>query len=519
MKKTKCFSKCRQVPEDSCKEKTRLCQFTKGNRKYCRISKFYKLDKNCNMTKKTKKITKSEASLKIKKFLLNKTRKRKEQKIIEQKIKENKKIAASKKISKFMVKTGNKRRAHFLKTICFDSGACLSFGTEVKTINKFFNHFVNFEYAISPVKRIGSVSANGFVTEIKYSREGYDSYAVLKSSILADSDNLMYEYEVGLFINKQNKIFPCFLETYGLFYYKDEASWKQVKDTNMAGVKLIKNSLEVIPIDYSIGCTKSKYLAILIQHIQNPITLYDFLSNVLKEPDQIEQQKLINFDLLYILYQIYMPLATLKNEFTHYDLHLNNVLLYEAGIDEYITYHYHLIDGTIVKFYSKYIVKIIDYGRAYFKDGTHNSKKIYDNICKITECDPNCGEDVGFNILGPEVPPGSFYYISSQVKNESADLRLINSLVNNFLYHKNTFAKFNSLLNRILYKKPQGTKEVRKSGLPHRISNVSDVCESLQEIVTDPLYILQNDRDFAYYDPLGDFHIYQDGRPMNFIKA
>ena len=68
MKKTKCFSKCRQLPENSCKEKTRLCQFTKGNRKYCRISKFYKLDKNCNMTKKTKKITKSEASLKIKKF-------------------------------------------------------------------------------------------------------------------------------------------------------------------------------------------------------------------------------------------------------------------------------------------------------------------------------------------------------------------------------------------------------------------------------------------------------------------
>ena len=514
MKKIKCFSKCRQLPEDSCKEKTRLCQFTKGNRKYCRISKFYKLDKNCNMIKKTKKVTKAEASLKIKKFLLNKTRKHKEQKI-----KEHQKKAASKKISKFMIKTGNKRKAHFLKTICFDSGACLTFGTEINNINKFFNYFVNFEYAVSPIKKIGAVSANGFVTEIKYSREGYDAYAVLKSSIEPDSDNLMYEYEVGLFINKQNKIFPCFLQTYGLFYYKDEASWKQVKGINIAGVKLIENSLEVIPIDYSIGCTKSKYLAVLIQHIQKPVSLYDFLSNVLKEPDDIEQTTLINFDLLYILYQIYMPLATLKDVFTHYDLHLNNVLIYEPGYDEYITYHYHLNDGTIVKFHSKYIVKIIDYGRAYFKDGTHNSKKVYDNICKITECDPNCGEDVGFSILGPEIPPGSFSYVSSQVKNESADLFLINSLVQIFLYHKNTFSKFNSILNKIWFKGKHGTKEVRTSGLPHRINNVSDVCESLQEIITEPSHILQNERDFAYYDPLGDFHIYQDGRPMNFIKA
>lgn len=79
--------------------------------------------------------------------------------------------------------------------------------------------------------------------------------------------------------------------------------------------------------------------------------------------------------------------------------------------------------------------------------------------------------------------------------------------------------KFNSILNRILYKKPQGTKEVTKSGLPSRINNVSDVCKSLEEIITDSLYILRNESDFRYYDPLGDFHIYQDGRPMNFIKA
>jgi len=511
MKSKKCFSKCRQLPEDNCKEKTRLCQFTKGNRKYCRMSKFYKLNKNCEMVKKTKKITKKEASSKIRNFILNKTKKYKEH--------QNEKTIASKKIAKFMIKTGNKRRAHFLKTICSDSGACLSFGTEVKTINKFFNHFVNFEYAVSPIKRIGSVSSNGFVKEIVYSREGYDSYAVLKSSTQVFSDNLMYEYEVGLFINKQNKIFPCFLETYGLFYYKDKPSWKHAKDVNTINVDVLQNSLELIPIDYSTGCLNSKYLAVLMQHIQRPITLDDFISDVLRETDTMNQQKLINFDLLYILYQIYMPLATLKNEFTHYDLHLDNVLLYEPVVGEYITYNYHLNNGTIVKFYSKYIVKIIDYGRAYFKDGTHNSKKIYDDICKKTECNPNCGEKVGFINLAPEIPPGSFYYISSQVKNETADLRLINSLVNYFSRHTNSFPKFNSLLNKIVYNDPMGSEEVVSSGLPSKINNVSDVYKELEEIVTDPTYVLQNDRDFAYYDSLGNFHIYQDGRPMNFIEV
>ena len=74
-------------------------------------------------------------------------------------------------------------------------------------------------------------------------------------------------------------------------------------------------------------------------------------------------------------------------------------------------------------------------------------------------------------------------------------------------------------MNRILFKGPFGTKEVTKSGLPSRINNVYDVCQSLEEIIMDPTYILQNERDFMYYDKIGDFHIYQDGRPINFIKT
>ena len=69
----------------------------------------------------------------------------------------------------------------------------------------------------------------------------------------------------------------------------------------------------------------------------------------------------MNHELLYILYQIYAPLSILSDSFTHYDLNTNNVRLYIPEPKKHIEYHYHYPDR-VVKFNSKYIVKIIDYG-------------------------------------------------------------------------------------------------------------------------------------------------------------
>jgi len=554
MKSKKCFSRCRKVPEDICKDKTRLCQFTKGTRKYCRISKLYKMDKNCNMVKKIKKLSSKQASTKIGDFILNVTKRHREKKqnqrlIIEKQANASKKIgdfilnvtkrhreneqkikdkqAASNKIAKFMFNTEAKRKAFFLKTICSDSGACLAFGTEINKINKFFNDFTNFDYAVSPIKQIGAVSANGFVKEIKYSREGYDAYTVLKSSINVDSDNLMYEYEVGKFVNKKAKVFPCFLETYGLFFYNGDADWKHCKDTHTITSDVLKNSMVLYnKINYRNGCKFSKYVSILIQHVKNPLSFDNFIENTVKEvkikttTNVMNQYNLINFEMLYILYQIYMPLSTLHDVFTHYDLHADNVLLYEPSKDSYINYNYHLDSGVIVKFKSKYIAKIIDYGRSYYyEDAATNSKNTYDSICKIKECEPNCGEDNGLNILGPEDPPGSFYYISSQKSNISLDVRLLKIVSEKFLYHSNSRPEVNTLLNIVNFTGSFGTKQVKRSGLPHSINNVIDVCDKIEEIITNPSYILHNDNYYSHLTKIGDFHIYQNGQPMKFIKT
>jgi len=532
MAKTKrCFSRCRQLPEEDCREKTRLCQYTKGTRKYCRISKYYTLNKNCDMIKKKKKLTKTEASKTIGKFVLNKTRKHKllQQELVEQEErlyqeqlkKQQDREKALKKVGNFVLKNKSNLRANYLKTICADSGACISFGTEVKKINELFDHFINFKYAVSPVKAIGSVSANGFVKEIKYSRNNYESYAVLKSSINKQSDNLMYEYEVGInFINKQNKIFSCFLETYGMFLYKDDASWVTAKNAKTLLTSQLSNYLDYLPnIDYVVGCQKSKNIALLIQHVKDVKTIEDFITEISRKTSVGEQMMLINYDIPSILYQVYMPLASLANEFTHYDLHGSNVLLYEPIKGAYMTYNYHLTSGKTVKFHSRYIAKIIDYGRAYYDDGTQTSLDTYKKICKIKECNPSCGEDFGFAILGPEIPPGSFDYITSQKKNKSSDLRLINIIKENILTIGNVHPNFEKMLDKIVFKKSFGTKEIVKSGFPKKINNVMDACKELEEYILKPQFLAKNEGFYNLMPKIGDFHIYQDGRPMEFVKA
>jgi len=78
-------------------------------------------------------------------------------------------------IQKFMIKHRHKIRFEYLKAICSDSGVCIAFGRESEKIKDFFNGFVNFDFIVKPIKKIGEPSTNGFVHEIKYEREGYKS--------------------------------------------------------------------------------------------------------------------------------------------------------------------------------------------------------------------------------------------------------------------------------------------------------------------------------------------------------
>ena len=484
--KDKCFSTCKQFEKDECNPPR--CKYINGPKlEYCRISHKYKMNKpKCNVTRRIKK--------------------------------SEQKAYATKKISEMI-----KRSGKFLQTICSDSGECIAFGNKIDEITHFFNGFTNFKYALSPITRLGKPSANGFVKEITYEKQGYNAHAILKSSQNPNADNLVYEYLVGIkFINRIMKQLPCFVQTYGLYFYKSDINWKIMRESGPIHKANLNNLTIQNTIDYSKACEESKYAAILIQHIKNAQPLSDFLSGSM-------YTRFLKYDLLYVLFIIYHALASLSKTFTHYDLHPGNVLLYEPVKGKYIQYNYHQKNGTVINFYSPYIPKIIDYGRSFFDNGNVNSKKIYDKVCSTEDCNPGCGEDYGFSWLNPE----SHIFISSSKKNESHDLRLVKTLKLDFddifnIVHKKpidaTFVETDKILNKIAYGSgihnidniTYGTRENLKTN-NRKIYNVNGVYKALKTSVEMPEVSSENQKIYnKITNLLGIFHIYDDGRPMKY---
>jgi uncharacterized pyridoxamine 5'-phosphate oxidase family protein len=431
----------------------------------------------------------------------------------------------ARRLSRFMKKVDpNKRRSAFLNGVCSDAGVCIAFGKETATIKKHFDHFVQFRHLVKPAKRIGSVSANGFVKELTYERSGYTAHAVLKSSASNKSDNLYYEYLVGLFINKCMLRFPCFVETYGMFQYKNTDIYQQMKDENSVSVSNMEKGLipysnisKDVTGSLALSCNTPLFASVLIQHLKDATTLANKATS---------SHLFTKNDLMYVLFQVYMPLSDLSNEFTHYDLHTENVLIYEPVKNSYIQYHYHMKNGKEVSFCSSYIAKIIDYGRSFFNDTGNNeidgsTKKIYDKICQLPECD-DCGMKKGYGWLEPITRANAVmsHYISSQKRNHSHDLRLlqmINSIISRNAEHSPS--ELVEMCRKVKYSKNYGTPEMSKSGLPNKIHTVMDACVALQEMINRPAYQNQNKIHYNSKAKLGDMHVYSDGTPLQFIAS
>jgi hypothetical protein len=473
------------------------------------------MDKSCNeiLKSKKKKVAKinKETTLKQKKIVIrNKKITLKRKKVVSPKVNKQK---ASSKISRIM------KRRNYLISVCPDSGECLAIGREMKTIRDFFNGFSDFDYLETPVKRVAKGN-NGFVNELKFNREGYSSYTILKSSQRPGSDNLMYEYQVGQYINKLCNYFPCFLETYALYYYNDEASWRKIANRVKNASDVFKKSLKKeTHNDYGKACEQSKYSAILIQHVNKAKSLH----GLFKE----KKQPFINLELPFILFQIYYTLSLLSSTFTHYDLHLDNVLIYELDSSKYIHYYYHLSDGTIVSFKSKYVVKLIDYGRSYFNDVESNidSKKIRQNeLCKIQKCKPNCGENYGFGWLKKKLASYNFF-IDSTNPNPSHDLRLFNEMK---LYNIDKFildANFLNIFRQMKYGvdiidnkyKRYGTRPLPDSYLLNgQIQTVKDMFLALFDLLLSGPFMANNDIKYRTYSKIGDLHVYGKSSPMKY---
>lgn len=482
---------------------------------------------------------------------------------------------ATEQIFKNYAENISKNRAAFLNSICSDSGVCMAFGRQTKRIKKHFKGFVDFEYAISPVNTIGS-GGNGFIKSITYERDGYTSNAILKSSTKIDSDNLLFEYIAGQYINKQCLVFPCFIETYGWYQYITDKNWLYMKKNRQVTVEKLKDSLEIgevalqnyidsaeasgrnlcyedktkrfslirkdcTELDYllKVACEKSKYISILIESIKNTKDI----QHMITRPSSDVNFNFPSKDLLNVFYQIYMPLATLSEKFTHYDLHPGNVLIYEPVPGKYIDYRYMLDDGSIVEFKSRYIAKIIDYGRAFFKDDSNeeisgSSKSIYDTISKnIPECDDGPGKYGGHDKGFSSFDNGIGYSIDSRVRNRTHDLLLLyrikkilkhpylsdkdsnpflQNIFDNLEYGNEVALEAEELATGSIKYEFGSVEKLSDDTFPERINNVIDAHNALKRGVLQSK--IQNDLDHQALTSFGSLTIYQSGRPMKFIQ-
>lgn len=427
---------------------------------------------------------------------------------------------ATRKITQFI-----KASTKILNIVCGVSGECLSFGKSVEEIKHFFKGFTHFDYVTGPLKSIGGPTANGFIREIEYNRESYSAYAILKSNQSESSDSLVYEYMVGInFINQVAKQFPCFVNTYGLFFYKDMNAYNHIESnpTLPDGKQVLLDSLDLQhTVDYKKACVHAQRAVVLIQHIHNALSLQKTFSI---------GGHFIKYDMGYVFFIIYQALASMSKVYTHYDLHRENVLLFRPFPDKVIHYVYHGKNG-IVQFNCPYVPKIIDYGRCFFDNGGLNSKIIYDKVCSIKECG-KCGQDYGFTLMSPT----PWNTISVQQKNESHDLRLMTQLDYHLPYVRSNKAKsyytkgklcnpLLKMISKIKYgesltssNKDFGTLEdttLHPKG--DIVANVTDAYNELKKMITNLKVIEENNKMYPPDTIGGELHIYENG-PMEFFR-
>jgi hypothetical protein len=479
---------------------------------------------------------------------------------------------AASMIGKFLKNTEDKRKLKYLVHICSKSGECLAIGKENAKILKYFDNFDNFHYLEYPIQLISNQSANGYVFQLKYTKYNTSVYAILKSTLNSFTDNLGYEYIVGKFINEQSKRFPCFVETYGLFIHTSTDTIKALTEkitTEKNRNKMSKNKVHLIDISehtlkniypYSIHdddilgkyfkkytghddyinytCKNSIGISILTQHISNSETMEKLFNNVSKRKLFLSQE------LHFVLFQIYFPLMALRNKFTHYDLHMNNVLLYTLENNSYLEYNYYFQDGRIIQFKSKYIAKIIDYGRSFFYENEDkNSLNIYHELCNSEECNleieyenetiPSvCGDNYGYsNMESPEKwnkrteqSKEGLFFINSAIYNQSHDLTLINHIkLFKKIMKSYLVPEMQTLINNLVGREGIGVLDRPSSYADpstdeQNIQNVTDVVALLYDCIMREEIKQANDGFYndAEYKNIGSFHIYEKDKPMVF---
>ncbi len=248
------------------------------------------------------------------------------------------------------------------KTITKYTNAFKNLYTDPVSANKIFNNL----FTIS--KYINQVSSNGvvYIVKVKNSKSKF-SKLLIKAAKNKTADPTSYEYYIGTCLNQlRYKNIQNFSLVYGRFVcgFNPEIPQK--------GIDLSKKNICDDKFPY-----KTHVLYEYIATESGKVETLDSYIEYLWGND-------INFDLMNILLMLMISLQHAQDElnFTHYDLHLENVLVVKLNAPYKFTYKYKDKTYDIILNYYPFI---IDFGRSYI-----DPKKV-DNIIKeeIIDTDTN----------------------------------------------------------------------------------------------------------------------------------
>ena len=290
-----------------------------------------------------------------------------------------------------------------------------------------YSEFNDFEPKnIKKIEKLdANKSANGVV--FKVTMEGDKKLYILKMSQPEDmnfvqlTDNLMYECEVGLFLNEHRYRFPCFLKTFSLFKANDDKtideridSINSIKDDLIGSERFTHDDtgLKNANIVYNPKTCADKNKYMVLSEYFDGETLRSMLSE--KTFDNAEYNN--------VLFQIYGPLYALKDFYMHRDLHSGNVMIKQLDQPIQFTYHYGILGQKhTVTFTSKYLVKLIDYGRGYIRE-VDERFSTYDELMEKYVENPNDKLQMQLIKMQSEFNNCGLFHLTTQ----ASDLRLIN---------------------------------------------------------------------------------------------
>jgi hypothetical protein len=385
---------------------------------------------------------------------------------------------------------------------CKNNTLCISIGYNADIIYNFFDKFSN-QFIKKIIPSNTKKGQNSTIYTCEFSKNEYTAFATLKLEKYDEENHVdsgFYEACVGYYINKQQKYFPCFVRTYRYGEYI-------VDSKNIDSLNVIENLPNTLIDGITAGCnnytTPQIRNAILIECFPNAPSIwhqFHVLSNTLFKYDA-------NFALYLMFFQVYSVLNQLKDEFTHYDLHANNILMYRVKTSEdfggYIKMIYHTSQTEIFYFYTPFIVKIIDYGHSYFYDSEEfNSSIIYQKVCRVKECDTDepCGKNRGYNWFDGN----NKHHITPTKRNKSHDLW---ALYYESLPGLTIVGKDDASTYKITQKKV-GIPENETQPTDKNIRNVEDAYRILLELCREEILIWNSNNKEHWGTYVGELDVY-----------